>query len=734
MNTSSTIWQVAVPCPLPSTLDYLSPSAEAASVCQPGCRVWVPLGRRRVVGVVLAIVTESDCPAQKLRQACELIDAAPIFSAAQCAELQWMSRYYHMPIGQVFAEAMPKALRLGKPSTCPCDELIVLTVDGQSALQQQRVKGQRQLSLLTQLQAHTQGLTREACRALGVSSAVLRSCEERGWIACTQSERSPWQVGSIAEKGTLTLNEEQQAAVDAIQACESFNVMVLQGITGSGKTEVYFKAMQAVLQRGQTVLLLIPEISLTPQTLARITARFDVPVVSYHSRATDKARYAAWLQCYHQQAAIVVGTRSAIFLPAPCCGLIIIDESHDNAYKQQSGLRYNAQHMAIRRAQCLDIPIVLGSATPSLATLYNIERERYQVLSLTQQATGIARPDIEAIALDPATAVGGLSPALLQAIADCLQRSQQVLLFLNRRGFSPLYLCHHCRFICECPRCDVPLTFHQNKSHLRCHHCGWQQTPPRYCPQCKQANCIPAGVGTEQVEAVIKEQFPQARCLRIDRDTTRKVGSLQASLEQAAAHEADVLIGTQMLAKGHHFKSLALVAILNADQGFYCSDFTALEKTAQLIVQVAGRAGREVKGARVVLQSTLLEHPLLQLLLREGYDAFAQALLQERQQSGLPPQAAFAIVGVSSRHEASAQHCLQDLRTVCQQKHAHCQLLGPMPALLQKKAGQFRFQLGVLASDRQAIQQACVTIRQFLSGDDFKQLQYFLDIDPISLY
>ena len=444
-------------------------------------------------------------------------------------------------------------------------------------------------------------------------------------------------VDARVQPTSLDLNEAQQHAVDAINNVDGFQSFCLQGVTGSGKTEVYLQAMAPLIEAEKQVLVMVPEIALTPQTIARFAARFDVPIACLHSELTDKQRLEAWSQAYSGHARIVIGTRSAVFVPLKNPGLIVIDEAHDPSFKQQSGFRYSARDVAIRRAQMGNFPIVLGSATPSLETLMNVKRDRFTLLSLPKRA-GLAKPPTTTIVdLRDKYLNAGLSEKLIETIRVHLQQKGQVLLFLNRRGYAPTLMCHHCGWMAVCARCDARMTLHKFPTRLFCHHCGSHARAPEICNSCEQAELSDIGVGTEQLESALAELFPQENIIRIDRDSTRKKGSLQEKLDAIHSGKANLLIGTQMLSKGHHFSNLSLVAIVDADGGLYGTDFRSMERMAQLLVQVAGRAGREEKVGEVVIQTHHPDNALLKLLLTQGYSAFAEALLKEREAAQWPP-------------------------------------------------------------------------------------------------
>lgn len=526
-----------------------------------------------------------------------------------------------------------------------------------------------------------------------------------------------------------TLTEAQKNAVKEILSAKNFQTYLLEGVTGSGKTEVYLQIIAEKIKQNKRALVLVPEISLTPQTVSRFTDRFNVPVSVLHSGLTDKQRLLAWSEAYWGKAKIIIGTRSALFTPIPDLGVIILDESHDPSFKQQSGLRYSARDVAIKRAQIEKIPVVLGSATPSLESLHNITRKNFTHLQLPERVGGATHPHFHLIDLRAQKLEENISPGLLEAVKKHLDNKGQVLLFLNRRGFAPVLLCHECGWSAECGRCSARYTLHQNPAKLICHHCGGIKPLPSVCPDCKTKSLLQCGIGTEKLEEVIKKHFPGVELVRIDRDTTRKKGALDALLQEVHSGKARILLGTQMLSKGHHFPDVTMVGIIDGDGGLYSTDFRATERMAQLIMQVSGRAGRAEKEGEVYIQTHNPEHPLLQCLLKEGYAAFANALLSERQQAGLPPFRYFAMLRAEAVSETlPAQFLKQASQAFAYEK---VELLGPIPAPMARRAGKFRAQLLVRSNHRQHLQawltNAIPALEELKSA---RKVRWSVDVDP----
>ncbi|MCX7067996.1 MAG: primosomal protein N' [Methylococcales bacterium] len=546
----------------------------------------------------------------------------------------------------------------------------------------------------------------------------------------TQTHEVNTELKNIA----LTSNPAQQTAIDTVCAnLGKFGVFLLEGVTGSGKTEVYLQIIHTVLQRGQQVLVLVPEISLTPQLEARFKHRFAVNIAVSHSKLTDNQRQAAWLHAQQGTCVILLGTRSALFTPFVNLGLIVLDEEHDASFKQQEGLRFSARDTAIVRGKLLNIPVLLGSATPSLESLHNVTKQRYQLLHLPERAGNSVEPVLQLLDIRNKKMREGLSEALLMEIRKTLAKNEQVLLFLNRRGFAPTLICHGCGWVARCQHCEANLVIHVDEALLRCHHCSTEYRLSEHCPDCKTGELTPLGLGTERVEKVLSKVFPDKVILRLDRDSTRRKGVLEDYLEQINQGKVDIILGTQMLAKGHHFPNVTLVAILNVDSGLFSIDFHAAEKLAQMIVQVSGRAGRAEKTGTVIMQTRQPEHPLLTTLIKHGYKSFANSALAERQAAQLPPFSYQALLNVQARDEQLAQSFLQaviDLAAPELNNTVH--LLGPVPAPMAKRAGFYRYQLLMQSAQRADLQVLLDKLTPQLAKLKFK-VRWSLDVDPVDL-
>ncbi|HEX4974114.1 MAG TPA: primosomal protein N' [Steroidobacteraceae bacterium] len=725
------ILAVAIDTPLRRTFDYRAEQPDFV----PGQRVWVPFGRRRVVGVVVARRDRTDVPAGKLRSIFGAVDAEPTFDAGLLQLLLWSADYYRHPVGEVIAAAMPSQLRTGASLR---EETIVwsLTELGRTeALTQLKARAVR-LRAIVEALARTGEMTASELASETESTAdALRKLEARGYIGQSQRVSAVGPATSGARSGP-PLNEAQQEAVQRITGTlGSFASHLLYGVTGSGKTEVYLRTIAAVIERGGQALVLVPEIALTPQLIARFRARFDSPLAVLHSNLSDGERLAAWRSAGESRASIVIGTRSAVFSPLARPGLIVVDEEHDASFKQQEGFRYSARDLAIARAQRLGIPVVLGSATPSLESLHRAQRQPQWVSRLPQRAAANAKPPRMAlIDLRAHGQTQGIATPAVLAVQRHLDADGQVMLFLNRRGYAPVLFCPACGWSAHCKRCDAHLTVHGGSHHLICHHCGSQQPVPELCANCGQPT-KPVGQGTERIEEAVRQLFPDAPLARIDRDAIRRRGELEATLARVDSKEVRILVGTQMLTKGHDFPNVTLVVVLNADQGLFSADFRAGERLAQTIVQVAGRAGRAEKPGEVLIQTEYPEHPLLKLLLAGGYEAFAAGALQEREQSEWPPFARIALLRAEAATALAPMKFLRAALAIARDYPMRgVQLLGPAPAPMERRAGRYRAQVLLHAATHSPLQNFMSAWLPALEAlPEARRVRWSIDVDALDL-
>ena len=726
------IVRVALAVPLPRFFDYLYPTDLTPIV---GGRVLVPFGSQKRVGIVVDLPASSDVAKEKLKPIIDVLDAESLFNSTTWDWLAWSANYYRAALGDVLFQALPVKLRNGESAVKNDRTFWRITDLGKQALESDDLKrAKKQIEALNLL------LTQDLEKGNNeISSAIWSALKGKDYVEeiIVTTEQKSWQqaLGDnplVNLDNRFILNKQQALAFSQLLFQEGFNVWLLEGVTGSGKTEIYLQYIEEVLKKGKQVLVLVPEIGLTPQTVRRFQARFNVEIDVLHSNLNDTQRLNVWERARTGRSAIVIGTRSALFTQFSDLGLIILDEEHDGSFKQQDGWRYHARDLGIVLAQKLNIPILLGSATPSLESVNNVQHGKYHHLVLSKRAGNATALRQFVIDLKHQRIQNGLSEPLLQRMQEHLEKGNQVLLFLNRRGFAPVLLCHECGWIGECHHCEKPYTYHQHQRVLRCHHCGAQKTVPMQCGHCGSTHLVTTGLGTEQLEETLKARFPQYNIARIDRDSTARKGKLEGYLEDIQQGKSQILIGTQMLAKGHHFPNVTLVALVNVDNALFSLDFRAEERLAQLYVQVAGRSGRAEKQGEVVLQTHYPDHPLLTTLLEKGYQAFAEETLKLRHNMGLPPFSFQALFKAQCRHSEEAENALSQLASFFyEQKIEGLQVLGPIPAPFSKKAGQYRWQLLLQHASRKQLQAALSRYSPELIKSS--QVRLILDVDPLDL-
>ncbi len=728
------VLRVALPLPLPRCFDYLPPAHAHADAMLLGCRVRVPFGNRELVGVVDAVgAPAADAP--DLKRAIALLDHEPILHGELLTTLRWAARYYHKPLGEVIATALPSTLRRGDPLPDTCAWGWSLTEAGRTGLASLRQR--------TATRRFADRIKASAVDEAAVDEDVL-DADFDGWRSAARTlhkrgfaERVALPRGSSAGFATSghALNPAQRIAADAVLAArDRFQPLLLEGVTGSGKTEVYLEAIADCIARGRQALVLVPEIGLTPQTLRRFRAQLGVPVHALHSGLADGERARVWTAMARGEARVLVGTRSAIFTPLPDAGLIVVDEEHDASYKQQDGVRYHARDLALVRGKALAIPVLLGSATPSLESLQHAIGGRYAHLQLRQRAGDAKPPSVRVIDVRKRVLDGGLSQDMLDVIAATLARGEQALVFKNRRGYAPVLICYDCGWNARCKRCDSAMTVHARGGKLICHHCGARQFAPKACPDCASLALLPQGAGTERIEDTLAKHFLDAPLLRVDRETTRHRDALEKHLG-TLGDGAGILVGTQMLAKGHDLPNLTLVCVVGVDEGLHSVDFRAPEKLAQLLIQVAGRGGRASKPGTVLLQTHHPEHPLLATLLNGGYPAFAALELAQREAAGFPPYGYLALLRAEAPNDAAVQEFLIEAKEAFVTNATTASIHGPLPAPMPRRAGKARAQLHLSAAQRPALQAALnAWMPQLHALKSARKVRWSLDVDPVDLY
>ncbi|TXD43874.1 primosomal protein N' [Xanthomonas campestris] len=740
MSAPVTTLRVALPVPLPQLFDYLPPQdTDVDGPDRVGCRVRVPFGPRELIGVVVERGQQPS--AEGLRAALDWCDDTPLLVDELARSLHWLARYTHAPLGEAQASALPGPLRRGEPLADTHAWAWQLTEAGHTGAGSLRV-GSRPALLAALLLAGP--LAEEPLeQQLPQWREAARNLAKRGYAerVAVAADTLPARPGTGPQ-----LNDEQQAATDAIRAGSGFATYLLDGVTGSGKTEVYLQAIADCLAAGKQALVLVPEIGLTPQTLGRFRARLGVPVHALHSGLSDGERARVWAAAWRGEAKLIVGTRSAVFTPLPNAGLIVIDEEHDGSYKQQDGIRYHARDFALVRGKALDVPVILGSATPSLESLHNAYSGRYRHLRLSRRAGDARPPRVRVLDVRKRPLKDGLSPEVLAGIGATLARGEQVLVFKNRRGYAPVLLCHDCGWTAACQRCSTPLhqtpmTVHAGGRRLQCHHCGARQPAPLACPACASLALQPQGIGTERLEERLVEAFPEAPVVRIDRSTTQRRDALETQLARLGT-DAGILVGTQILAKGHDLPRLTMVVVVGIDEGLFSADFRAAEKLAQQLIQVAGRAGRADRPGEVWLQTHHPEHPLLQTLVNGGYHAFADAELQQREAAGFPPFAHLALFRAEAKDVAAANQFLIAVRALVGAQTpapspaiTPVECYGPMPAPMPRRAGFQRTQLLLSAAQRSALHRVLDAQMPAIHAlPQARRVRWSLDVDPIDLY
>jgi primosomal protein N' (replication factor Y) len=722
------ILRVALDLPLPRVFDYRCNEAGAAEV---GMRVLVPFGNKQALGVIVGVADSSNVDAAKLKSAVRILREVPALDRDWLDLAQFCSDYYHRPLGEVIFNGLPRQLR--KAGAAPSLEqahFCRINSAGREALAQlpARIKLKRAL-----LQALSQSDCAEA-QLLAQSAGAKKALAEMsgdGWVE-RYVPAAQAVCGRFVDK--LALNAEQQHVLRQIEdGGQGYGVHLLHGVTGSGKTEIYLRLIARTLAAGKQALVLVPEINLTPRLIEEFSERFpDTPLVSLHSGLADGERTQHWLQAQFGTAAIVLGTRLAVFVPLPRLGLIVVDEEQDASFKQQDGLRYSARDVAIFRARQTGIPIVLGSATPALETYAHALSGRYRLLRLSQRAVAQAQlPQVHAVDMRKHKLDEGLAPPVLDALAERLARGEQSLVFLNRRGYAPVLMCPACDWVSGCTRCSTRMVLHLADRQLRCHHCGASAPVPRHCPNCGNADIHPFGRGTQRLEATLAARFPQARVLRVDRDSTRNKGSFSRMLDDIRAGRADILVGTQILAKGHDFPNLTLVAVLNADSALYSADYRAPERLFAQLMQVAGRAGRADLPGEVLIQTQYPRHPLYQALAQHDYAGFARTLLAEREQAGFPPYVFEAVLRAEAAELGTALQFLREAAALAGTPPAGIALYDPVAMSVTRLAERERAQLLLQSDSRKRLQAYLADWSAKLYALPQRAVRWHLDVDPI---
>ena len=728
--------EVLIPIPLMEKFSYLPPKNNS-NLLKQGSRVLVPFGKRTLVGVVWSFSERDKSSNRKYKYIKEILDEVPLLDSNSISLAEWSSRYYHYPLGEIISYFFPPSLRKGKEAKFRESKYLELTSKGSFLEEETLTRAPSQQKLISILKDKKE-MTLKSAQAFGISNAAVNGLIEKGFVNRFSRELSPYKkLENKQLSSPKQLNPEQNKAVNAIKKAKDKNITyLLDGITGSGKTEVYLQAIQEIVNEGKQALILIPEIGLAPQAEERFREYFGDRVMSFHSAKNEREKVDAWLGASRGLVDIIIGTRSSVFLPMKNLGIIVVDEEHDLSFKQMEKFRYSARDMALYRAKLEKIPVVLASATPSLETLKNVKEEKYKVLKLNKRATGANLPTYHAVDLKGKELHEGLSKELLEATQTELDKGNQVLIFLNRRGYAPSMICKACGWISNCDRCDALMTVHKNPLKLHCHHCEAQKPYPSKCPSCGSDDFLTYGFGTERVEEFLRGYFPDTKTLRIDSDSTRKKESLNEYFDEIKKGEPIILLGTQLLAKGHHFPNVTLVGIVDADSGLFSADFRGSERVAQLMTQVAGRAGRDKKPGRVILQSYCLDHPQIEEIITGSYEKFAKKLLEERKSYKIPPFSFQAkIFAESPKSLVSRDFILKLLNQskIEKQISSNVRIVGPLPSIMEKKSGVYRWELSIFSSSRSNLHKFLDVMQSRLYEPKLtKQVRWSIDVDPLS--
>ncbi len=724
------IVQVALDLPLPTLFDYRLPGAGASLA---GRRVIVPFGRGRKVGIILGAGAPPGVAPDRIRDVLQVMEDEPALPAALLDLLRFAAQYYHHALGPVVLGAMPTALRaVGQRQVESTPGLRITELGRTRSVEGFAPRAASRRRLLSLLQERGSVAASEFAGLAAAAAAMVREgLAERIRVprVAAPVPHSHWEPAPGPR-----LTPDQQAAADAVASeAGSFSAFLLLGVTGSGKTEVYFDLVARVVAAGRSALILVPEINLTPQLETRFRRRFPgMPLASLHSSLPDGERLAAWRSAQRGEARVVIGTRLAVFTPLPDLGLIVVDEEHDSSFKQQEGLRYSARDLAIWRARREAVPVVLGSATPSLESYSNALAGRYRLLELGSRP-GSALPSVRRVDTRAARPVEGLSPPLLQALRQCLERGEQSLVFVNRRGFSPALLCSACGWAAPCPRCSARLVLHLRQGRLRCHYCGHEQAVTVSCPDCGNQDLRPAGQGTQRLESALEQMLPEARVLRIDRDSTRSRHAFVDLQRRMQGDEVDILVGTQMLAKGHDFARLTLVGVVNTDGALFSADFRASERLFALLTQVAGRAGRGARPGQVLIQTEFPDHALYAAVCRQDYRAFADGELAQRKEAELPPFTQQALLRAEAAQRDSLELILRQAAQAGVALGRAVEIFDPVPPPVARVAGRERAHLLVQAATRAELAAFLVRWMPLVASIAGRQVRWALDVDPIDV-
>ena len=726
------ILQVILPIPVRHHFDYLPRPDITIDKLQLGVRVLVPFGKnKRCIGILISISDDKQYHDHHLKKIFKILDDRPLIDADQLKLMKWASEYYHYPLGEIVFTALPKFLRQGKNANRHWSAIWKLTESGRQYEADKFRRFSKQKKILELLTGNTNGMsTKELSSIFTHWKPSIKSLQDKGLVEMVLNQANPVTGGSNTP--VIHFSQEQKDAIEIIlPLLDTDNRILLDGITGSGKTEIYLELVKIIINRGLQALILVPEIGLTPQFITHFKQRIQSSIVVLHSSMSDGERLQGWVEASAGGVSVILGTRSTVWTPMARAGIIIVDEEHDTSYKQHDRFRYSARDIAIMRGKNLGIPVILGSATPSIESLHNTSINKFKRVTLTERVGPAVLPTIQIVDLRKQKMTGALSGILLKAIDHELAKHKQILIFMNRRGYSPILMCHACGWVSTCRRCTIPMTYHKHRNKMLCHHCGASTLLSDNCVNCQETDLIRIGHGTERITETLSEVFPSAQILRIDRDTTKQKGTMNDIVDRIKTGKADILVGTQMLAKGHHFPDVTLVGVIDADRGLFSSDFRAGERMGQLVVQVSGRAGRAASPGTVLIQTHFPNHPLLTTLINHDYASFANYLMNERKAASLPPFSHMAMLRAEGYDGKQPIMFLSEALELLKRHAQGIDVYGPYPAPIEKRLGRYRFQLTIQSHSRVLIQKILHPwIRVLDTLKSGKKIRWSLDIDP----
>lgn len=741
--TTNKVIKVAISSPIDSLFDYTPDNGKNIEEYPIGSRVNIPFGSVNKIGIVVSYSNKSEIDFKKLKSIKSVIDSEPIIEEEFIELARWISEYYIHPLGDTLFNMLPNILRKGGSYDTYTKSFWRVSKKGLNLPLESMSRSPKQKLLLEFLRDknfNSQEISEINLITKGFNKELIKKLSEKELIKKIEKFYYPKNTQSLIDGKNQNLNlnltGEQKKSINIIKdKLNSFEVILLDGITGSGKTEIYFHIIKKILPLMKQVLVLIPEISLTPQTIQRFTERFPEKIAIFHSGLNDKERLLAWRACKDETAKIIIGTRSAIFTPLPKLGLIIIDEEHDSSYKQNDGLHYSARDIGIIKAKNQNIPIILGTATPSIESYHNMIKKKYSHVILRKRAGNAKLPNIQICDIRNKELHHGFSEQAIHLIRNTLFDGKQVLVFINRRGYAPVLMCQDCGWNAMCPECDSRLTIHRKQKLLRCHHCNFHSKIMEKCNNCHSSNLVCLGQGTQRNAETLQNLFPKFPIIRIDRDTVKNKNYIEKYIRKINTGQPLILVGTQMLSKGHHFPRLSTVVILDIDQGLYNPDFRSEEKVLQLLTQVSGRAGRSEYEGNVLIQTYVPNNPYLSCWEKNGYHEAVFEILKNREFYELPPFTYMGILRADSKNPNEAREFLEKITKQNKTNiNENCQIIGPIPLIMEKKAGKHRAQIIIKSKNRRDLHKTLESFKILINSNKKNyRVRWSIDIDPIEV-